>query len=59
MTPMKTVPAEQVWFWSEEWQKGMKEAKEDFDEGRFTNYESVEDLIADLEKEIEYGVPRL
>jgi len=34
LVPMKLIPAEQVWFWTKEWQKGEKEAEEDIKAGR-------------------------
>lgn len=50
LVPMKLVPADQVWFWSAEWQKGEKEADEDIAEGRTKSFESVDDLLEDLDK---------
>lgn len=50
LVPMKLVPAEQVWFWSEEWQKGEKEADKDIAEGRVKSFDNVEDLLEDLDK---------
>lgn len=53
LTPLKTIPADQAWFWTKDWQEGMKEAREDFQEGRFKTYDSMEDLTTELEKETE------
>ncbi|MFC4769821.1 hypothetical protein [Effusibacillus consociatus] len=53
LTPMKTIPADQVWFWTKEWQEGMREAREDFQEGRFKTYGSMDELVEELEKESE------
>ncbi|MGH8829365.1 MAG: AbrB/MazE/SpoVT family DNA-binding domain-containing protein [Jiangellaceae bacterium] len=38
MRGMTTVPADQAWFWSEEWQAGEREASEDIKTGRGTVY---------------------
>lgn len=35
LVPMVQVPVEQKWFWTEEWQKGEREADEDIRLGRF------------------------
>ncbi|MCL6479196.1 MAG: AbrB/MazE/SpoVT family DNA-binding domain-containing protein [Peptococcaceae bacterium] len=50
LVPMKLVPADQVWFWSTEWQKGEKEADEDIAEGRTKSFDSVDELLEDLDK---------
>jgi hypothetical protein len=50
LVPMKLVPAEQVWFWSEEWQKGEKEADEDIAEGRTKSFDNVDDLVEELDR---------
>jgi hypothetical protein len=36
------------WYWSNEWQAGMKEALEDIREGRTTKFNSIEELRAHL-----------
>ncbi|WP_223806011.1 AbrB/MazE/SpoVT family DNA-binding domain-containing protein [Ornithinibacillus gellani] len=53
VTPMIQIPANQKWFWSEEWQKGEKEATEDIKAGRTKKFDDVYDLITDLESENE------
>lgn len=50
LLPMKLVPAEQAWFWTKEWQKGEKEADEDIAAGRVKSFESMDDLLEDLDK---------
>ncbi|MFZ5652562.1 MAG: hypothetical protein ACOY4I_17145 [Bacillota bacterium] len=52
LVPMKLVPADQVWFWSAEWQKGEKEADKDIAEGRTKSFDSVDDLLEDLDNEV-------
>ncbi|MEK7441659.1 MAG: hypothetical protein AABZ78_12740 [Chloroflexota bacterium] len=41
----------QAYFWSESWQQAEREADEDIRAGRTTRFDSVDDLIADLEQE--------
>ena len=49
----KNVPKDQEWFWSEEWQKGEREANEDMEAGRITGpFDNVEELIADLNSHV-------
>lgn len=43
------VPAEQVWFWSERWQRMEREADEDVASGRVARFDDVEGFIADLD----------
>jgi len=39
---------DQSWFWTEEWQKRYEEAMADLAEGRFRDFDEVEDLLTDL-----------
>ncbi len=39
---------DQSWFWTDEWQQRIAEAKDDLKEGRVREFDEVEDLIADL-----------
>jgi hypothetical protein len=39
---------DQTWFWTEAWQARYREAKADLAEGRFRDFEDVEDLLAEL-----------
>lgn len=38
----------QSWFWTEEWQERYREAKENLAQGRYKEFEDVEDLIREL-----------
>lgn len=38
----------QSYFWTPEWQSAEREAQSDIDEGRAQEFESVDDLLADL-----------
>lgn len=48
---------DQWWFWTEEWQKGEREADEDIKAGRFTFYATDEAFIAALEARIPPETP--
>ncbi len=41
----------QSYFWSESWQQAEREADEDIRAGRTARFDTVDDLIADLEQE--------
>ena len=49
MTPKKLIDKSQSYFWTEEWQRGEREAEADIRSGKVKRFESVDDLIADLE----------
>ena len=48
ITPMKTVPADQAWFWTKEWQEGEKEATEDIKKGQVKKFSSMDKLLEDF-----------
>lgn len=48
--PLVAVPADQFWFWAERWQQLEREADEDIAAGRTSRHESVDDMIADLDR---------
>ncbi len=50
LVPMKLVPADQAWFWTEEWQKGEKEAQNDINSGNVKTFETIDDLLKDLDQ---------
>lgn len=53
LIPQKKIPAEQAYYWSVEWQKGIKEAKEDIKVGRILGpYDDVEKALEDLKKPV-------
>jgi len=43
--------ADQSWFWSEEWQARYQEARADLAQGRFRDFDDVEDLLAELKSQ--------
>jgi len=49
--PKKLVDKSQAYFWTKRWQKGEKEAAEDIKAGRVKTFDSVDELIKDLDKE--------
>jgi antitoxin MazE len=50
VTPKKLVDKSQAYFWTEEWQKGEAEAEADVKAGRIKTFDSVEDLLEDLDR---------
>lgn len=44
---------DQSWFWTEEWQERYREAKADLAEGRFQEFDDIEDALADLKSQPE------
>ena len=42
---------DQAWFWTEEWQTRYREAKADLVEGRFREFDDIEDLLAELKSQ--------
>lgn len=47
---MTTVPADQRWFWTEEWQAGEREASEQIARGDLATHDDVDDFFADLNR---------
>lgn len=39
--PMMEIPRDQAWFWTKEWQMGVKEAKEEYKKSKAKIYKSV------------------
>lgn len=48
LVPKKLIDKSQAYYWTPEWQATEREAQKDIDEDRIQEFESVEDLIADL-----------
>ncbi len=51
LMPKRLVDKSQAYFWTRRWQEGEKEADEDIRAGRVKTFDSVEELIRDLEQE--------
>ncbi|KLU59559.1 SpoVT / AbrB like domain protein [Peptococcaceae bacterium CEB3] len=50
LEPKKLIPADQQWFWTEEWQAAEREAQADIDAGRVKQFDSMEEFLDDLRK---------
>ena len=50
LVPKKLVDKSQAYFWTRKWQEGEREADKDIKAGRVKTFDSVEELISDLEK---------
>ena len=46
----QSLPEDQAWFWSETWQAGERAAESDLAEGRYEDFEKMEDMLRDLGK---------
>lgn len=46
-----SIPADQRWFWTEEWQAGEREASEQIARGRGVVYQSDEEFLASFEQD--------
>lgn len=46
---MTTIPTDQKWFWTEEWQAGERRASEEIAAGGLPVFDSIDDLFADLD----------
>jgi antitoxin MazE len=51
LLPKKLVDKSQTYFWTKRWQEAEREANEDIKVGRVKTFDSVEDLIKDLDKQ--------
>ncbi|MDP2166917.1 MAG: AbrB/MazE/SpoVT family DNA-binding domain-containing protein [Thermodesulfovibrionales bacterium] len=41
--PMIEIPKDQAWFWSREWQEGIKKAKEEYRKGKARSFKSAKE----------------
>lgn len=48
LTGLKSIPADQTWFWNEEWQSGEREASRQAAKGEGTVYDSAGDFLDSL-----------
>ena len=46
------VPQDQAWFWSEAWQAGEREVDKQLANGEYDDFDTVEELLADLHKSV-------
>lgn len=49
MRPKKLIDADQVWFWTDEWQRGEREASEDIAKGRTRRSDSGDAFLDSLD----------
>lgn len=49
LRPVVAVPADQAWFWEEQWQAGEKRVNRDLAAGKVTVHDSAEDFLAHLD----------
>lgn len=52
LRPKKVIDASQAWFWTPEWQAKEREADEEIAAGRGEKFETDEEFIAALEREL-------
>lgn len=45
IVPVVSIPKDQAWFWSEEWQEGEREAEEDIKAGRVHSFDDAEEAV--------------
>ncbi len=50
LLPKKIIDKSQAYFWTKEWQEAEREASEDIKAGRVKTFDTVEELLADLEQ---------
>lgn len=55
LVPHVAIPADQVWFWSTDWQAKEREADDDRGAGRHTEFATGEALLAHLDRIAEAG----
>jgi antitoxin PrlF len=46
---LATIPTDQRWFWTEEWQAGEREASAQIAAGQLTSYKDADSMFADLD----------
>jgi len=51
LVPQVTIERSQAYFWTPRWQEGERQAEEDIKAGRVKKFDSVDNLIADLESD--------
>ena len=51
LTPQMAIDRSQAYFWTKRWQEGELQAEEDIHAGRVKKFDSVDDLINDLESD--------
>jgi hypothetical protein len=45
---LEPIDPDQAWYWSPEWQAAERESRADYEAGRYKEFSSMDDFIADL-----------
>lgn len=45
LQPVITIPKDQAWFWTKEWQAGEQEAQNDIAKGEFKTFDDIDDAL--------------
>ena len=53
LKPKKLVDKSQAWYWTKEWQERERQADEDIAAGRYKDFDTLDEFLADLHKEAE------
>lgn len=53
LIPQTLVDRSQTYFWTKRWQQGEQETENDLQAGRYKDFDTIEDLLSDLEAEDE------
>lgn len=48
--PVITIPKSQAWYWTPKWQEMERQADIEISEGKYKSFDSMEELIKDLDK---------
>ena len=51
LMPKKLIDKSQAYFWTKRWQEGEREADEDIKAGRVKTFDTVDELIKELDKD--------
>ena len=51
-----SIPKDQAWFWSKEWQVGEQAVDNELKNGDYDTFSSVDDLLADLDQHTQSSV---
>jgi AbrB family looped-hinge helix DNA binding protein len=49
LVPKQLIDKDQTWFWTQDWQAAEREAEDDLRTGRVKAFETLDELIADLD----------
>ncbi len=53
LRPQKLIDRDQAWYWTAEWQAAEREADEDLRLGHYDDFDTMDDMIADLHRQME------